>query len=606
MSASCSAAASRGCAPLGAPRRPSSARLGPVPRRYPRFDAASRHGTPCSRSSLAVVSAFAVPAVAGATITLPAGFQQRTVLSGLAQPTAVRFAPNSDARVRRREARHDPGVRRPDGHDAGTGHQPAPRGLQQRRPRAARARGRPAASRTARTSTRCTRATRRSPRSTGAAPDDVARCHQPIRDSARHGRRRPGLRRRALRRAGLPEASGRLVRIEVNPVTGVHGAGTPPEPQDARVRLVPAVLLALGRRSALRRGRPALRERRRGRRVRHGRTSGSAGRPLPGRSRARAAHSAPRTRALRADPTGLSGAILRVDPDTGAASTGNPFTTGDANQQPDHRLRPAQSLPLDLPPGNERPLVRRRRLGSLGGDQPDPATRRSRRRNFGWPCFEGDWQDSNPQRSTRTPPACCARASTPRRARRRSSATYHTTYRGTVLPDAVPPRLQRAAARPARRSPGLAFYDGGDYPAALRRRALLRRLRARLPVVHGRRRNGIPDRAKVAAVRRRGTPTPTRPRVSLERGPGGDIFIVDIASGAVRRLRYGAVDARASADVTSGPTPLTVHLDASATSSTRRARRSRSTSGTSTATAIFETDTGSDCRPCSTRSPTPA
>ena len=48
---------------------------------------------------LAALCCAAIPAAAGATITLPPGFQQRTVLSGLTQPTAVRFAPNGSPLV---------------------------------------------------------------------------------------------------------------------------------------------------------------------------------------------------------------------------------------------------------------------------------------------------------------------------------------------------------------------------------------------------------------------------------------------------------------------------------------------------------------------------
>ena len=47
-----------------------------------------------------------------------------------------------------------------------------------------------------------------------------------------------------------------------------------------------------------------------------------------------------------------------------------------------HRLRPAQSVPLHVPAGDERALDRRRRLERLGGDQPHPRSRRRGRREL--------------------------------------------------------------------------------------------------------------------------------------------------------------------------------------------------------------------------------
>ena len=73
----------------------------------------------------------------------------------------------------------------------------------------------------------------------------------------------------------------------------------------------------------------------------------------------------------RAQPATLDGAILRVNPDTGAAARRQP---GDRRRRPaappDRRLRPAQPVPLHLPPGHGRDLVRRRRLEHRRGDQP--------------------------------------------------------------------------------------------------------------------------------------------------------------------------------------------------------------------------------------------
>ena len=106
-------------------------------------------------------------------------------------------------------------------------------------------------------------------------------------------------------------------------------------------------------------------------------------------------------------------------------------------------------------PGHERALGRRRRLerpGRRSTASPSPAAPVE---NFGWPCYEGDG------------PACRYDASTSTSARRlyargpaRRRAALH-----------LQPRARRSshgdAARPASSSiTGLAFYDGGTFPAA--------------------------------------------------------------------------------------------------------------------------------------------
>ena len=83
------------------------------------------------------------------------------------------------------------------------------------------------------------------------------------------------------------------------------------------------------------------------------------------------------------EPVVLNGTILRVDPATGAALPTNPlFAQPDRQCPTDRRLRPAQSIPLHDPPGNERDLDGRRRRHRLGGDRPDRQPARSDRREL--------------------------------------------------------------------------------------------------------------------------------------------------------------------------------------------------------------------------------
>ena len=77
--------------------------------------------------------------------------------------------------------------------------------------------------------------------------------------------------------------------------------------------------------------------------------------------------------------------------------------------------------------------------------------------------------------------------------------------------------------------------------------------------------NGLPNPAKLKTFVA-GAATP----VDLQIGPNGDLFYVDIDGGTIRRIQYSAANqppiARATANPTSGPTPLTVSFDGTGSS----------------------------------------
>ena len=528
------------------------------------------------------ISGAAIPAVAGATVTLPAGFQQRTVLSGLSQPTAVRFAPNSDlvfvAEKRgtiqvfngltdgtpsqvinlRREV-YNNGDRGLLGLavDPGFPDRPYIYALYARDATVAA--------------------------STGTAPDDVP-LHQPAigADAADDDPDCGG----ELYGALGCEASGRLVRIEVNPITGVMVPGTPPNPKT----LVSGWCQQFSSHSVgdLRFGHDGQLYVSGGEGANYdnpdtGQFSDPCGDP-PGEAGAFRSQDA-RT---PDDPAGVSGAILRVDPDTGAPSAENPSTATDANQRRivGYGLRNPYRMTF-------RPGTNDLWFGDVGWfaweeinripDANEPA------RNFGWPCYEGDYGDSAPQAQY------SVAASTQCGAIPYPSLTppvfsyFHTTTQGQCFPTNDLSDYNNVPVAGSATT-GVAFYDGGDYPdgydGGLFFGDYARGCLWFMPAGG----DGLPDRTQVQQF---GVWDPDNDigLVSLERGPGGDIFIVDIAGGSVRRVRYGAVDARVSTtDSTSGPTPLTVHFSAAG---------SASAGATITdytwdldGDGIFETDTG--------------
>jgi glucose/arabinose dehydrogenase len=101
------------------------------------------------------------------------------------------------------------------------------------------------------------------------------------------------------------------------------------------------------------------------------------------------------------DPTGLDGSILRVDPDTGAGSTGNPFAaSADANQRRIVGFGMRNPFRFAFRPGTNEVWA-----GDVGQDNWEEIDRLvtpadSTADNFGWPCYEGvsrqaSWDGAN-------------------------------------------------------------------------------------------------------------------------------------------------------------------------------------------------------------------
>ena len=207
---------------------------------------------------------------------------------------------------------------------------------------------------------------------------------------------RPSLRLRALHATTLRSAGRRRVERQLPRPAGcgrrrLCRQRPPVEDPSRRLRaaahhrrVVPAVLEPLRRRPEVRSRRRALRQRAVTVRASPSPTTGRTASPVnpcgdpPGGAGGSMTSPTAEGGALRAqdvrttgDPTGLNGAMLRVDPDTGDPLPDNPGT-GTKNAPPDHRPRVPQPVPLRLPARHDRRLRRRRRLACVGGDQPRP------------------------------------------------------------------------------------------------------------------------------------------------------------------------------------------------------------------------------------------
>jgi glucose/arabinose dehydrogenase len=88
------------------------------------------------------------------------------------------------------------------------------------------------------------------------------------------------------------------------------------------------------------------------------------------------------------DPTGLDGALIRIDPRTGAGAPDNPLaSSGSANEQRIVAYGLRDAVRLAIRPGTNDVWI-----GDRGGgywEEFDRVTDTASVRNFGWPCYEG-------------------------------------------------------------------------------------------------------------------------------------------------------------------------------------------------------------------------
>ena len=261
------------------------------------------------------------------------------------------------------------------------------------------------------------------------------------------------------------------------------------------------------------------------------------------------------------DPTSADGAILRVNPDTGAALPDNPNA------------------------GSADPMTRR--IVAHGFRNPfrmtvRPGTGEIWAGDVGWNDLGGD----RPHRRRRRPrsPTSAGRATRARRGRARydnlnlnlceslytqgagaHAAPYYTyNHADKVVPgEACPSGASSVVrARVLLRHP---------FPARYRNGALLRRLLAQLHLVHAGRRQRPAGSRPARDVRLR-----RRRLVNLPVGPDGALYYPDLNNGAIRRIGYRPrtrLRPRGRPPhPTSGAAPLTVQFDGSASSDPERRR----------------------------------
>jgi glucose/arabinose dehydrogenase len=236
----------------------------------------------------------------------------------------------------------------------------------------------------------------------------------------------------------------------------------------------------------------------------------------------------------------LDGAILRVDPATGAAAPGNPFgSSSDPNQQRIVAYGLRNPFRFTFRPGTNELWIGD--VGLLTWEEIDVDTNPTAApaKNFGWPCYEGPSPLSDYQQA-----GLCTSLYQDGTA---TGPYYAYNHSAQVVPGESCPTMGSSIT-------GLAFYTGGTYPASYNGALFFgdhtrNCIWAMLPGA-----NGLPDPTNIQTfVADAGHP------VDLEIGPGGDLFYVDLDDGQIHRITYTIPPSAPSPTTTSAPTKIPAH-----------------------------------------------
>jgi glucose/arabinose dehydrogenase len=252
------------------------------------------------------------------------------------------------------------------------------------------------------------------------------------------------------------------------------------------------------------------------------------------------------------DPAGLNGSVIRIDPQTGEGLSDNPGAgSADRNVRRivAHGLR--NPFRLATRPGSDEVW-----LGDVGWNDVEEVDRVAAPTgaavaNFGWPCFEG---------TGRQPAYDAAQLGLCESLYANGGQTAPFTsyaHSAAVVPGDGCPSGTSAVA-------GLAFgfYPSGPYPADYDGALFFADHSRDCIWVMKRGASGLPDPSALIPFQQ-GAANP----VDLQITPSGELTWVDFDGGAIHRISYSAGNrppvAVATADRTSGAVPLTVAFDGS-------------------------------------------
>jgi len=249
-----------------------------------------------------------------------------------------------------------------------------------------------------------------------------------------------------------------------------------------------------------------------------------------------------------ADPVTLAGTVIRIDPDTGAASPGNPLASStDLNARRIVADGLRNPFRFAMRPGTNEIWI-----GDVGWTAWEeinrvvsPTTSVS---NFGWPCYEGAGRQSGYDAADLSLCENLYAAGTG------AVKAPYFTYRHTAKVVSG-----ETCGTGSSSIAGLAFYPGGNYPADYDGALFFADYSRKCIWAMRPGTGGLPDPADIVTFATGYGVT------ALRAGPGGDIFAVDYDNGRVVRYVYSATNnpptALIKAEPTSGLAPLTVSFD---------------------------------------------
>ena len=254
------------------------------------------------------------------------------------------------------------------------------------------------------------------------------------------------------------------------------------------------------------------------------------------------------------DPVTLDGSIIRVNPDNGAALPSNPlYSSSDLNARRiiAHGLR--NPFRIAFRPGTSELWI-----GDVGLGRWEEINRVTdvlgAVENGGWPCYEGpaappSWQNAGVSICTNLYAAGPSAIHAP---------YFSYAHTSTLVSGETCPTGSSSIS-------GLAFYQGGPYPVAYDGALFFSDYSRNCIWAMRAGSNGLPNPNDVVTF-----VAPGAGPVHLEIGPGGDLFYSGYDDGTIRRIRYFAADqppiAVAEATPTSGIAPLAVSFDGRASS----------------------------------------
>jgi glucose/arabinose dehydrogenase len=225
------------------------------------------------------------------------------------------------------------------------------------------------------------------------------------------------------------------------------------------------------------------------------------------------------------DPVTLDGAILRVDPSTGAGAAGNPFA-GNADQNARRIIAYGLRNPFRFA---FRPPTSELWVGDVGWTAweeinriPNPTD--AVVENFGWPCYEGSARQSGYDSANLN---ICENLYSTANAVTNPFFRYHHNDE-VVTGESCPTGSSSISGVSFEFSP-----TGGSYPTAYQRALFFADYSRDCIWVMKKDANGVPAPGLIEPF----VAAAANP-VNLEFGPGGDLFYVDFDGGTIRRVRY--------------------------------------------------------------------